>query len=244
MSPTVLAYTILKAFLSPILMLLFRPKVTGLRNVPTLGPVIIASNHLSFSDSIFMPLVVPRKVTFLAKSEYFTSPGPKGLLKRLTFIALGQVPVDRAGGSKSEAALLTGLSVLADGECLGIYPEGTRSPDGRLYRGRTGIARLAYESGAPVIPVAMFNTAEIQPTGKVIPKILRVEMKFGEPMYFQGAENGSNPEKLRQATDQIMKKLQEMSGQEYVDIYASQAKEAIEEERKKKAAPKRRRRDR
>jgi len=136
----------------------FRPKVKGLRNVPVKGPVIIASNHLSFSDSIFMPLVVPRKVTFLAKSEYFTSPGAKGLLKKLTFIALGQVPVDRSGGRRSEAALITGLKVLAEGECLGIYPEGTRSPDGRLYKGRTGIARLAIESGAPVIPVAMFNT--------------------------------------------------------------------------------------
>lgn len=221
------AYGLLKSFLVPILTLLFRPKVSGLRNVPASGPVIIASNHLSFSDSIFMPLVVPRKVTFLAKSEYFTSPGLKGLLKKLAFIALGQVPVDRAGGSRSEAALLTGLSVLAQGECLGIYPEGTRSPDGRLYRGRTGIARLAMESGAPVVPVAMFNTAEIQPTGKVIPKIMRVEMVFGEPIYFTTPEKANDPESLRKATDQIMKKLQEMSGQEYVDIYASQAKEAI-----------------
>jgi 1-acyl-sn-glycerol-3-phosphate acyltransferase len=227
------AYGLLKSFLLPILTLLFRPKVKGLRNVPANGPVIIASNHLSFSDSIFMPLVVPRKVTFLAKSEYFTSPGPKGLLKKLTFIALGQVPVDRAGGSRSEAALLTGLSVLSKGECLGIYPEGTRSPDGRLYRGRTGVARLAFESGAPVIPVAMFNTDEIQPTGKVIPKIMRVKMIFGEPMYFQGPEKSASPEELRKATDQIMKKLQDMSGQEYVDIYASQAKEAIAEEKRR-----------
>jgi len=229
------AYGLLKSFLSPVLTLLFRPKVKGLRNVPAQGPVIIASNHLSFSDSIFMPLVVPRKVTFLAKSEYFTSPGPKGLLKKLTFIALGQVPVDRAGGSRSEAALLTGLSVLSKGECLGIYPEGTRSPDGRLYRGRTGVARLAFESGAPVVPVAMFNTAEIQPTGKVIPKIMRVKMVFGEPMYFSGPEKAGSPEELRKATDQIMKKLQEMSGQEYVDIYASQAKDAIAEEKKRKS---------
>jgi len=175
------AYGLLKSFLLPVLTLLFRPKVRGLRNVPSSGPVIIASNHLSFSDSIFMPLVVPRKVTFLAKSEYFTSPGLKGLAKKLTFIALGQVAVDRAGGSRSEAALLTGLSVLAEGGCLGIYPEGTRSPDGRLYRGRTGVARLAMESGAPIVPVAMFNTADIQPTGKVIPKIMRVKMVFGEP---------------------------------------------------------------
>ncbi len=165
-----------------------------------------------------MPLVVPRKVTFLAKSEYFTSPGPKGLLKKLTFIALGQVPVDRSGGRRSEAALITGLKVLAQGDCLGIYPEGTRSPDGRLYKGRTGIARLAIESGAPVIPVAMSNTDKIQPTGKVIPNLHRVGMVFGEPMYFDG--DSTDLQYLRVVTDQIMNKIQEMSGQEYIDIYA------------------------
>ena len=206
----------------------FRPKVKGLRNVPAKGPVIIASNHLSFSDSIFMPLVVPRKVTFLAKSEYFTSPGPKGLLKKLTFIALGQVPVDRSGGRRSEAALITGLQVLAKNECLGIYPEGTRSPDGRLYKGRTGIARIAIESGAPIIPVAMFNTEKIQPTGKVIPKIMRVKMVFGEPMFFEG--DSSDLLYLRDVTDQIMKKIQELSGQEYVDIYASRRKDELRDE--------------
>jgi len=186
--------------------------------VPGKGPVIIASNHLSFSDSIFMPLVVPRKVTFLAKSEYFTSPGPKGLLKKLTFIALGQVPVDRSGGRRSEAALLTGLKILAEGNCLGIYPEGTRSPDGRLYKGRTGIARLAIESGAPIIPVAMSNTDKIQPTGKIIPNLHRVGMIFGEPMYFEG--DSTDLQYLRLVTDKIMKKIQEMSGQQYIDIYA------------------------
>jgi len=206
-------------------MLAFRPKVTGLRQVPTVGPVIIASNHLSFSDSIFMPLVVPRKVTFLAKSEYFTSPGVKGLLKKITFIALGQVPVDRAGGRRSEAALLTGLELLKEGACIGIYPEGTRSPDGRLYKGRTGIARMAIESGAPVVPVAMFNTAEIQPTGKVVPKVQRVEMVFGEPMYFEG--DSSNVQVLREATDRIMAAIQQLSGQETVDMYASEAKNRI-----------------
>jgi 1-acyl-sn-glycerol-3-phosphate acyltransferase len=190
--------------------------------------VIIASNHLSFSDSIFMPLVVPRKVTFLAKSEYFTSPGPKGLLKKLTFIALGQVPVDRSGGRRSEAALITGLKVLAEGKCLGIYPEGTRSPDGRLYKGRTGIARLAIESGAPIIPVAMFNTEKIQPTGTVVPKVMRVEMIFGEPMYFEG--DSSDLLYLRDVTDKIMATIQSLSGQEYVDTYATKAKKNLEEE--------------
>jgi 1-acyl-sn-glycerol-3-phosphate acyltransferase len=223
-----LPYGILRAFLTPFLMILFRPKVKGLRNVPGTGPVIIASNHLSFSDSIFMPLVVPRKVTFLAKSEYFTSPGPKGLLKKLTFIALGQVPVDRSGGRRSEAALIAGLKVLAEGKCLGIYPEGTRSPDGRLYKGRTGIARLAIESGAPIIPVAMFNTEKIQPTGTVVPKVMRVEMIFGEPMYFEG--DSTDLLYLRDVTDKIMATIQELSGQEYVDTYATKAKKSSEED--------------
>ena len=207
-------------------MLLFRPKVSGLRFVPSNGPVIIASNHLSFSDSIFMPLVVPRSVTFLAKSEYFTSPGIKGFIKKITFIALGQVPVDRTGGKRSEAALLTGLKLLSQDACIGIYPEGTRSPDGRLYKGRTGIARMAIESGAPVIPVAMFNTAEIQPTGQVVPKVRRVEMVFGEPMFFTG--DSTDQAVLRAATNQIMEKIAELSKQEYVpNMYASEAKDAI-----------------
>jgi 1-acyl-sn-glycerol-3-phosphate acyltransferase len=220
------AYRILKSFLVPLLMLLFRPKVTGLRHVPSTGPVIIASNHLSFSDSIFMPLVVPRKVTFLAKSEYFTSPGLKGFVKKLTFIALGQVPVDRSGGKRSEAALLTGLRVLNEGSCIGIYPEGTRSPDGRLYKGRTGIARMAIESGAAVVPVAMFNTAEIQPTGQVVPNLRRVEMIFAEPMYFTG--DSSDQAVLREATNKIMDVIAGISGQVYVpNMYASEAKDAI-----------------
>ena len=213
-----LPYLALRAFLTPILLILFRPRVKGLRNVPSTGPVIIASNHLSFSDSIFMPLVVPRKVTFLAKSEYFTSPGTKGFLKKITFHALGQVPVDRSGGRRSEAALITGLQVLAGGACIGIYPEGTRSPDGRLYKGRTGIARLAIESGAPVIPVAMFDTEKIQPTGTVVPKVMPVKMIFGKPLYFTG--DSTDLQLLRQVTDEIMSTIQAMSGQEYVDDYA------------------------
>jgi 1-acyl-sn-glycerol-3-phosphate acyltransferase len=198
--------------------------------------VIIASNHLSFSDSIFMPLVVPRKVTFLAKSEYFTSPGIKGFIKKITFIALGQVPVDRSGGRRSEAALLTGLDLLANGACMGIYPEGTRSPDGKLYKGRTGIARMAIESGAAVVPVAMFNTAEIQPTGQVVPKVQRVEMIFGEPLYYKG--DTSDLKVLRQITDEIMQKIQELSGQEYVDMYASEAKLILMKQRREEAKEK------
>jgi 1-acyl-sn-glycerol-3-phosphate acyltransferase len=231
-------YQALKSFLIPILTLLFRPKVTGLRNVPQSGPVIIASNHLSFSDSIFMPLVVPRKVTFLAKSEYFTSPGIKGFIKKITFIALGQVPVDRSGGRRSEAALLTGLDLLAGGACMGIYPEGTRSPDGKLYKGRTGIARMAIESGAAIVPVAMFNTAEIQPTGQVVPKVRRVEMIFGEPLYYTG--DTSDLKVLRQITDEIMNKIQALSGQDYVDMYASEAKLIVMKQRREEMKEKKR----
>lgn len=221
-----MAYSILKSFLIPLLMFIFRPKVSGLRFVPSNGPVIIASNHLSFSDSIFMPLVVPRKVTFLAKSEYFTSPGLKGFIKKITFIALGQVPIDRSGGKRSEAALLTGLRLLKENHCIGIYPEGTRSPDGRLYKGRTGIARMAIESGAPIIPVAMFNTAEIQPTGQVVPKVRRVEMVFGEPIYLTG--DPTDQELLRKETNKIMERIAALSKQEYVpNMYASDAKDAI-----------------
>ncbi len=221
-----MAYSRLKSFLIPLLMFIFRPKVSGLRFVPTNGPVIIASNHLSFSDSIFMPLVVPRKVTFLAKSEYFTSPGLKGFIKKITFIALGQVPIDRSGGKRSEAALLTGLRLLKENHCIGIYPEGTRSPDGRLYKGRTGIARMAIESGAPIIPVAMFNTAEIQPTGQVVPKVQRVEMVFGEPIYLTG--DSTDQELLRKETNKIMETIAALSKQEYVpNMYASDAKDAI-----------------
>lgn len=222
-----LPYGLLRAFLTPFLMILFRPKVRGLRNVPVTGPVILASNHLSFSDSVFMPLVVPRKVTFLAKSEYFTSPGPKGLLKKLTFLALGQVPVDRSGGRRSEAALITGLKVLSDGNCLGIYPEGTRSPDGRLYKGRTGLVRLALESGAPIIPIAMFDTDKIQPSGKLIPKIMRVKMVFGEPIYLKG--DSTNLQLLRDLTDDLMRKIQALSGQEYVDIFATRRKAEMDD---------------
>ena len=224
-------YRLLKSFLTPILLLLFRPKVRGLDSIPNSGPVIIASNHLSFSDSIFMPLVVSRKVTFLAKQEYFTQPGIKGWIKKLTFIALGQVPVDRSGGRASEAAVRTGVELLEEGECIGIYPEGTRSPDGRLYRGRTGIARLALESGAVVVPVAMINTEKIQPTGKVIPKIMRVGIYFGKPMNFKEQFSGSDPNDpfvLRSITDSIMKEIQSLSGQEYVDIYATRAKELLQ----------------
>ncbi|NBO08656.1 MAG: 1-acyl-sn-glycerol-3-phosphate acyltransferase [Actinobacteria bacterium] len=228
-----MAYALLKAILLPLLSLIFRPKVEGLSHVPTHGAAIIASNHLSFSDSIFMPLVVPRRVTFLAKSEYFTGRGIKGRLIAAFFRALGQVPVDRSGGRASEAALETGLRILREGNLLGIYPEGTRSPDGRLYRGRTGIARMALESGVPVIPVAMIDTDKIQPPGKALPKIMQVGIRFGEPLDFSRYEGMSGDRFiLRSVTDEIMYALMDLGGQEYVDMYATRAKQIEADETK------------
>lgn len=221
-------YWVIKLILSPILRTLFRPKVEGLENLPTAGPAILASNHLSFSDSIFLPLVVPRKITFLAKSDYFTTGGVKGRLKAAFFKGAGQLPVDRTGGRASKAALETGKRVLREGKLLGIYPEGTRSPDGRLYRGKTGVARMALEAGVPVIPVAMINTFEIQPPGQVVPKIQKVGVRLGKPLDFSryaGMEHDRFV--LRSMTDEIMYELMQLSGQEYVDKYATSAKTEI-----------------
>jgi 1-acyl-sn-glycerol-3-phosphate acyltransferase len=225
-------YWIVKAILTPILRTVFRPKVEGLEHVPAEGAAILASNHLSFSDSIFLPLVVPRRVTFLAKSDYFTSRGVKGRLKAGFFKGVGQLPVDRSGGRASQAALETGKRVLAAGNLLGIYPEGTRSPDGRLYRGKTGVARMALEAGVPVIPCAMVNTYEIQPPGKVLPKAMPVVMRIGKPLDFSryaGMEDDRFV--LRSMTDEIMYELMQLSGQEYVDTYATKAKADIEDAR-------------
>ena len=214
--------------IGPIIKLLFRPWVEGEDNIPAEGAAIFASNHLSFSDSIFLPLVVSRRVTFLAKSDYFTGRGIKGRLTAAFFKGVGQLPVDRSGGKASNAALSSGLRVLRRGELLGIYPEGTRSPDGRLYRGKTGIARLALESGAPVIPVAMVGTDEAQPAGRRIPKVMRIGTVIGEPLDFsryQGMENDRFI--LRSVTDEIMYAIMSLSGQEYVDVYAATQKARI-----------------
>src|SRR5262249_17260483 len=178
-------YWVAKAILGPILTLVFRPWAEGTENVPREGPAILAWNHLSFSDHFFGPLPLPRKVTFLAKAEYFTGRGLKGLISKAFFRGVGQIPVDRSGGAASERALRTGLRVLARGQLLGIYPEGTRTPDGRLYRGKTGVARLALESGAPVIPSAMIGTFEFQPPGRLIPRFrIRPGAEFGQPVKF------------------------------------------------------------
>ena len=214
--------------LGPWLRILYRPQVQGLENIPKDGPAILASNHLSFSDSFFLPLVCPRQITFLAKAEYFNGKGIKGFFTRAFFAGVGQVPIDRAGGSASDNALTTALRVLGEDKLLGIYPEGTRSPDGRLYRGKTGVARVALEAGVPVIPVAMLGTREIQQPGQKLPRIRRVGINIGAPLDFSRYEGMQNDRfVLRSMTDEIMYELMELSGQEYVDLYASRAKEGI-----------------
>lgn len=214
-----------RIFLGPVLRTLFRPWVKGLDNVPADGPAIIASNHLSFSDSIFMPLMVPRPVIFLAKSEYFTGTGLKGRLTALFFRLTNQLPMDRSGGAASAASLEAGMDVLTHGGLLGIYPEGTRSPDGRLYRGKVGVARLALQARVPVIPVAMIGTDKVQPIGKRLPSIRRIGMIFGAPLDFSRYHEMSDDRLIqRSVTDEIMYELMRLSGQEYVDEYAAVVK--------------------
>jgi 1-acyl-sn-glycerol-3-phosphate acyltransferase len=210
----------------PILLGLFRPWVIGLENIPKQGGVILASNHLSFIDSVFLPLVVPRRVAFLAKSEYFTGKGLKGWATRLFMTASGQLPIDRSGGKASEDSLNTGLRVLGSGDILGIYPEGTRSPDAKLYRGRTGVARMVLEAGVPLVPVAMIDTEKAMPTGTRLPKIRRIGIVIGKPLDFSRFE-GMEGDRfvLRSVTDELMYELQHLSKQEYDDVYASSVKE-------------------
>ena len=220
-------YFLLKnIFLGPVLKVLFRPWIKGAEKIPTDGAAILASNHLSFSDSIFLPLMLRRPVVFLAKSEYFTGKGIKGTLSRWFFKGTGQLPIDRSGGKASEAALNTGLSVLAQSQLLGIYPEGTRSPDGRVFRGRTGIARMVLEAKVPVFPVAMIDTEKVQPIGRKLPRIRRIGVVVGEPLDFSrfaGMEGDRLV--LRAVTDEIIYELMKLSGQEYIDVYASTLKE-------------------
>lgn len=220
-------YFLLKnIFLGPILKVLFRPWIKGAEKIPSDGAAILASNHLSFSDSIFLPLMLRRPVVFLAKSEYFTGKGIKGTLSRWFFKGTGQLPIDRSGGKASEAALNTGLGVLAQSQLLGIYPEGTRSPDGRLFRGRTGIARMVLEAKVPVFPVAMIDTEKVQPIGRRLPRIRRIGVVVGEPLDFSrfaGMEGDRLV--LRAVTDEIIYELMKLSGQEYIDVYASTLKE-------------------
>ncbi|MFD1212161.1 lysophospholipid acyltransferase family protein [Arthrobacter sp. GCM10027362] len=219
-------YWVMKTiFVGPIVRLLFRPWTKGLDHIPVTGPAILASNHLSFSDSIFLPLAVPRPVVFLAKSEYFTGKGIKGRLTAAFFRLTNQLPMDRSGGTASADSLLAGADALAAGGLLGIYPEGTRSPDGRLYRGKTGVAKLALSTGVPVIPVAMIGTDKVQPIGRRIPNIRRVGTIIGKPLDFSRYHGLAEDRFVQRAvTDEIMYEIMRLSGQEYVDVYASTVK--------------------
>ncbi|BDV30381.1 lysophospholipid acyltransferase family protein [Microbacterium terricola] len=212
--------------IGPIVKAIWRPWVVGRRNIPVEGAAILASNHLSVSDSVFLPLMIDRPVSFLAKSDYFTGKGLKGWATRVFMKATGQIPIDRSGGKASEASLNTGLQVLGRGDLLGIYPEGTRSPDGRLYRGRTGIARMALEAHVPVVPVVMVDTDTMMPIGTTVPRVVRVGVVIGEPIDFSrfaGMEGDRYI--LRSVTDEIMVALQRLGEQQYDDVYASTVKD-------------------
>lgn len=219
-------YWLLKyILLGPLLAILGRPKVEGLEYVPQSGPVILASNHLAVMDSFYLPLVVRRRITFLAKAEYFTGTGLKGWLRRWFFNAAGQVPIDRSNADTAQAALDTAERVLREGKLLGMYPEGTRSPDGRLYKGKTGMARLALQTGVPVIPVAMIGTNVVNPPGTTMLRFGRVTVKFGKPMDFSRFDGLAGNRFIERAViDEVIYELMGLSGQEYVDIYATTVK--------------------
>jgi 1-acyl-sn-glycerol-3-phosphate acyltransferase len=219
-------YYVLKyVILGPVLRLLFRPRIEGMENIPEEGAAIVAGNHLSFSDHFLMPAILPRRITFLAKAEYFTGTGLKGRLTAAFFHSIGQIPVDRSGGKAGESAIREGMKVLGKGELLGIYPEGTRSHDGRLYKGKVGVATMAIRAGVPVIPCAMIGTYEIQPAGRRLPRIKPVTIRFGEPMEFSRFDGMDNERYVvRSATDEIMYAILALSGQEYVDRYAAEVK--------------------
>ncbi len=211
--------------LGPFLRLIGRPKVTGLENLPIEGPAILASNHLAVVDSFYLPLMIPRRIYFLAKSEYFTGTGLKGAFQRWFFSSTGQIPIDRSGADSAAGALAAARRQLANGDLMGMYPEGTRSPDGRLYKGKTGLARLALETGVPVLPVAMVGTEDLNPPGTVIPRPAHIEVRIGKPLDFSRFEGmGGNRFIERAVTDEIMYELMRLSGQQYVDLYAADLK--------------------
>lgn len=223
-------FLLIKTVLGSVLRLLLRPQVENAERIPGSGPVILAGNHLTFIDSMILPVVTRRQVFFIGKDEYVTGKGLKGRLMAWFFTGVGMIPVDRDGGRGGVAALMTGRRVLDGGNVFGIYPEGTRSPDGRLYRGRTGIARLALMTGAPVVPFAMIGTDRVQPGGSGLPRVgggHRIRVRFGEPLDFSRYE-GMDRDRyvLRAVTDEVMSEVRELSGQEYVDMYATKARAA------------------
>jgi 1-acyl-sn-glycerol-3-phosphate acyltransferase len=217
-------YTLLHSAVPPVARLIWRPKVHGLDNVPRRGGVILASNHLSFADSLVIPIVVPRKVAFLAKSDYFTGSGVKGAVSKAWFEGMGMIPVDRDDKNAALASLDTALTVLGRGEAFGIYPEGTRSRDGRLYRGRTGVAHLALTAGVPVVPVGLVGTDKLQPVGSRLPRRVPLVISFGAPIEVAGRFDGVPLGRARrEVTDEIMSAIQALSGQEAAGIYNDHA---------------------
>jgi 1-acyl-sn-glycerol-3-phosphate acyltransferase len=213
-------YEVVHTVVPPVARAIWRPVVEGLENVPPTGPVIVASNHVSFADSLVIPIVAPRKVVFLAKADYFTGTGLKGALVRGWFNGIGMVPVDRDDTRAAITSLETALEVLGRGEAFGIYPEGTRSRDGRLYRGRTGVGHLALTSGAPVVPVGLRGTENIQPLGTTLPRLAKVTVRFGEPLHFTGRYDGVPLGRARrEVTDEVMAAIAALSGQEEAGVY-------------------------
>jgi 1-acyl-sn-glycerol-3-phosphate acyltransferase len=220
-------FAFLKATLGSLMRLAFRTRVEGVEHIPGTGPVILAGNHLTFIDSMILPLVCDRQVFFIGKDEYVTGRGLKGRAMAWFFTGVGMIPVDRDGGRGGVAALMTGSRVLEEGKVFGIYPEGTRSPDGRLYRGRTGIARLTLMTGAPVVPFAMIGTDKLQPDGKGLPRAGKVTVRFGPAMEFSRYDGMERDRYvLRAVTDSVMAEVMRLGGQEYVDMYATKAKAA------------------
>ena len=213
-------YEVGHAVVPPVAKLIWRPTVEGLHNIPATGPVLVAANHLSFADSVVLPIVVPRKVVFLAKEDYFTGTGIKGTISRVWFESLGCIPVDRDNTTSAIASLDIALQVLARGEAFGIYPEGTRSRDGRLYRGRTGVAHLALTAGVPVVPVGLIGTQNLQPVGSRLPRLVKVTVSFGRALDFRGRYDGVPLGRARrEVTDEIMAAIQQLSGQQPAGVY-------------------------
>lgn len=213
-------YEVLHTVVPPLARAAWRPRIEGIENVPLTGPVLLASNHLSFADSVVIPIVAPRKVVFLAKAEYFTGSGLRGRLSKAWFEGLGMVPVDRTDTRAALNSLDVALNVLGRGDAFGIYPEGTRSRDGRLYRGRTGVAQLALTAGVPVVPVGLVGTADLQPVDARWPRLAKVTVRFGTPLDFTGRFEGVAPGRARrEATDEIMTAIQGLTGQEPAGVY-------------------------
>jgi 1-acyl-sn-glycerol-3-phosphate acyltransferase len=218
---------VLRPVLLPLSWLAFRPQVHGAGNVPRSGPVILAANHLSFVDSFLIPLMTPRRVSFLAKQEYFRVGGPKQWAIRTFLTGIDAIPVPRGGYRAAHASLEAALRVLEEGGAFGIHPEGSRSRDGRLYRGRTGVAWLAIRSGAPVVPVAIHGTERVQPVGARLPRPGKVVIRFGEPLHFPPPPDGRQGTARRAATDDIMTAIAELSGQPRTDVYNDHSSGAL-----------------